>query len=293
MPELPEVETIRRDLQRVLVGRRIAAVDIRKAKVVQGNRSLFIRTLKGNTFSAVGRRGKLLIFSLKKGDYSLLVHLKMTGQLIYQDENRVVAGGHPFPLLDEELPNKYSHVIFGLGGKGGRGKTARLFFNDMRQFGFLRLVTADELIEVLAGYGIEPGLPDFTREAFGKIFERSNAPVKAVLLNQAKIAGLGNIYVDEVLFAAGVRPTRRAQRLSGPDIDRLYRAVKRIVPLAVKHRGTTFGMYRDGLGAAGNFVKLLKVYGRAGETCKKCRQATIKKITVAQRGTHYCPECQR
>jgi len=285
MPELPEVETIRKDLQEVLRGQKISAVHVRKKKMIKSNLRTFGGSLRNRRIKSVRRRGKLLIFSFDEVDQCLLVHLKMTGQLIYVDKKKVVAGGHGFPLLNE-LPNKYSHVVMSFVGG------ARLFFNDMRQFGYMKIVSADELKEILVGYGVEPLTNDFTKEVLGQVLQGRKTALKNVLLDQKAIAGLGNIYVDEACFAAGIRPMRKADKLSKGEAKKLEQAVKRILRSAIKHRGTTFGDYRDGLGGEGNFVKRLKVYGRAGMKCKRCRQGLIKKIKVGGRGTSYCPICQ-
>ena len=285
MPELPEVETIRRDLQRVLKGTRIARVEVRKRKLIRSNSRTFGRDLRGQVIDRIDRRGKLLIFVLKDEKRYLLVHLKMTGQLIYRDKKKTVAGGHGYPLV-EQLPNKYSHIIIVFADK------SRLYFNDMRQFGFMRLVNERELQEVLAAFGVEPLSRDFTVDRLQALLRGRRTALKNVLLNQSLIAGIGNIYVDEASFAAGVRPTRRADRVAKAEVKRLRGSIQSVLRRAITARGTTFGSYRDGLGGEGNFVHLLKVYGRAGERCKKCRRSRIKRVKLGGRGTAYCPTCQ-
>jgi formamidopyrimidine-DNA glycosylase len=185
-----------------------------------------------------------------------------------------------------ELPNRYSHVIFSFVGG------AKLFFNDMRQFGYLRVVNYQELKEVKAQYGIEPLTDDFSWKTLLLILQKRKTALKNVLLDQKVIAGLGNIYVDEACFAANIRPWRRADRISREEVKKLERAIRRILKLAIENRGTTFGDYRDGLGGEGNFVKKLKVYGRVGKLCKRCKKVDIKKVRVGGRGTSYCPVCQ-
>ncbi len=285
MPELPEVETIRTDLQKVLCGQKISAVQVNKRKLIKSDPRMFGRSLQGKRIESISRRGKLLIFKFKGVNQYLLVHLKMTGQLIYVGSNKVVAGGHGYPLVGK-LPNSYSHIVFSFVGG------AKLFFNDMRQFGYMKIVDDKELEEVLAGYGIEPVTDDFSWQALLLILRKRKTALKNVLLDQKMIAGLGNIYVDEACFAAGVRPMRRADRLSEEEVKKLVRVVKRILKAAIKYRGTTFGDYRDGLGGEGNFVKKLQVYGRVGMKCKKCKQGVINKVKLGGRGTSYCPVCQ-
>ncbi len=287
MPELPEVETIRRDLATKLVRKKITDVVVRKDKIVRGSTEKFKKELVGKTFWKIDRRGKLLIFDITRTDTFLLVHLKMTGQLIYQARGKRVAGGHPWPALDVKLPDKHTHIIITFADK------SKLYFNDLRQFGFMQLVDEKQKDLVIAKFGIEPLTKDFTKDNFSKIFKNRRAPLKAVLLNQNLIAGLGNIYADEICFAAGVRPTRRVDRLTKAEIDRLYGATEQVIRCAIKYRGTTFSNYVDARGESGNFVAKLMVYGRGGENCRKCNQFKIKKIKSAGRGTHYCPGCQK
>ena len=291
MPELPEVETIRRDLASTLVGKKIADVTVRKDKMVRGPTRRLKKSMIGQRVAGVERRAKLLMIRLTPSNHYLLLHLKMTGQLIYHDKGALIAGGHPWPPLmegtaDQALPNKYTHVIFSFTGG------AKLYFNDLRQFGYVQVVSAEEAALVTATYGIEPLTPDFTLEAFRAALKQRAAPLKAVLLNQAVIAGLGNIYVDEVCFAAGVRPTRRANQVTQAEAARLYRACNRIIKQAIKHRGTTFQSYRDSQGRRGNYVRFLQVYGRSGEPCLGCGTAIVR-VKTAGRGTHLCRKCQR
>ncbi|MFC1721540.1 bifunctional DNA-formamidopyrimidine glycosylase/DNA-(apurinic or apyrimidinic site) lyase [Patescibacteria group bacterium] len=287
MPELPEVETIRQDLAGKLIGKPIKSIVVRKDKIVRGGTVKFKRELQGQSFQKIGRRGKLLIFDIARTDTYLLVHLKMTGQLIYQRKGKRVAGGHPLPALDMELPNKHTHIIiiFVDGSK--------LFFNDLRQFGFMQLVSARQCDGVIAKFGIEPLTKDFTLEKFRQIFKNRKISLKAVLLNQKLVAGIGNIYADEISFAAGVRPSRRVDRLTRAEIERLYKYSKRVIARAVKYRGTTFSNFVDASGQTGNFVSQLAVYGREDKKCKKCKSYNIKKIKLAGRGTHYCSRCQK
>ncbi|MDP3997519.1 MAG: bifunctional DNA-formamidopyrimidine glycosylase/DNA-(apurinic or apyrimidinic site) lyase [Candidatus Andersenbacteria bacterium] len=287
MPELPEVETIRRDLQKELRGRKIARVEVRKKKMVRGSAGGLQMFLKGKSFSGIRRRGKLLIFAVAGGQRYLLVHLKMTGQLIFVDAKKeeVIAGGHSGPDM-EKLPNKYSHIIWHFTDG------SVLYFNDLRQFGFGRLVDESALAAVLAAYGVEPLEKKFTAAKLTEILGKRQTTLKSVLLNQALIVGLGNIYVDEACFYAGVRPTRRAGSLTAAEIKQLYRGIGHVLRQSLKHRGTTFNSFRDGTGKRGNFVSKLKVYRRTGEKCKRCKGGIITRVKVSGRGTHFCPACQ-
>lgn len=287
MPELPEVETIRNDLEAKIVRKKITKVEVRQDKMVRGATAAFRKFLVGSSFLKIDRRGKLLIFDIAATDIYLLVHLKMTGQLVYKEGKRVTSGGHSWPLMDMKLPNKHTHIIITFADK------SQLFFSDLRQFGFMQIVNQKQRDLIVARFGIEPLTRDFTSESFRKVFKNRRAPLKAVLLNQKLIAGIGNIYADEICFAAGVRPGRRVNTLTKSEIDRLYEAAEKIIRSAIKYRGTTFSDYVDGSGVSGNFVSRLKVYGRDGKICLRCRKYNIKKIKKAGRGTHYCPSCQK
>ncbi len=291
MPELPEVETIRRDLG-VLVGHRIVALKILNSKTAQPSAAFLKTHLLGKKITTVSRTGKLLILSLDN-KYFLLIHLKMTGQLIYQVGKRKVYGGHSVQGQDKksaiggELPNKHTRAIFGFKNGG------QLFFNDLRKFGYVKLVNQAELAKIIAtGYGPEPLTKEFTLKKFTAIFPGRRINLKALLLNQKLVAGLGNIYVDESLFRAGVKPERLAQSLSQEEIARLFKAINNIIRRAIKYRGTTFSDYQDASGQAGNFSRHLEVYGRAKQPCLKCGRSLIK-IKLAGRGTHYCQYCQK
>lgn len=285
MPELPEVETIRRDLTSRLLNKKISKVEIGKKRIVKNQAGMFIKFLTGNKFKAIDRVGKLLIFHLQSSGF-LLVHLKMTGQLIYCHRGTFIAGGHSLPKIGLELPNKYSHVIFSFANGD------RLFFNDLRQFGYLEIVTPQQLEKVKARFGMEPLTANFKLTELAEILRKRSAPIKAVLLNQQLIAGIGNIYADEILFAARILPTRRASSLSDKEIKNIFLASKKILAMAIKHRGTTFNDYVDAQGNVGSFVKFLKVYGRSGKKCYRCG-GVVKKIKMSGRGTHYCTDCQK
>lgn len=293
MPELPEVETVRQDLKTHLLNKKIKEVIVLNSKTVGSDPESFIKNLAGTFFIDILRRGKLLIFKLKKPDTYLLTHLKMTGQLIYLFSNEVTVGGHSLSSHSYEkavggnLPNKHTRVIISFSDK------SRLFFNDLRKFGYMKLVNQEQLDAfILKNYGPEPLTSDFILDDFVAKLKRRHRNIKAVLLDQKIVAGLGNIYVDEVLFAAGVKPMRIASSLTKIEITKVHKEIKRILKLAVTYRGTTFSNYVDSKGKRGNFSRLLKVYGRGKEKCLKCSSSIIK-IKIAGRGTHYCNNCQK
>lgn len=285
MPELPEVETIANDLQQRILKKKITHVEVRLPKIIKGSAKLFVSTLQNNMFIKVRRRAKFLIFTLTSGEL-VLIHLRMTGQLIYWQKDKVIAGGHGHKQDLTSLLNKHTHVIINFTDG------SRLFFNDLRQFGFMQLVKPEKLDQELRNFGQEPLHADFTLPAFRKMIVNRKTKVKAFLLNQKHVAGLGNIYADEVLFAAQVLPTRNLTSLTDQEIKRIHAAIKKILTRAILYRGTTFNDYRDASGRQGNFLAHLKVYARVGKKCLRCKQGVIQKRKLAGRGTSYCSHCQ-
>ncbi|MDO8471882.1 MAG: bifunctional DNA-formamidopyrimidine glycosylase/DNA-(apurinic or apyrimidinic site) lyase [bacterium] len=290
MPELPEVETIRRDLQEALLNKAILKLDIKKPKLIKGSIAGFKRQIESHHFVNVERRGKLLIFTLDQPETYLLIHLKMTGQLIYVDGVSTIAGGHNPTKAEQnlKLPHKYSHVILHFVD----GST--LYYNDLRQFGYLQVVDRQGREAAERKFGPEPLSSAFSLSLWQGLVRRyPRSSVKKLLLNQTAIAGIGNIYADEICFRASIKPDRIVGQLKPKEVIDLFKSIKPILKLAIQHRGTTFNDYRDARGRKGNFVKLLAVYGRKGQSCQNCRQAVIVKIRHSGRGTHYCPNCQR
>jgi len=285
MPELPEVETIRRDLSRKILNKKISRVRVKTARLVKNGLKFFTAELTSNQFINIGRRGKLIYLQLKNAKF-LLIHLKMTGQLIYQKNSELVAGGHSYASFDFKLPNKHSQVIFTFADQ------SELFFNDLRTFGYLQIVNAEQLSQVLNKYGIEPLTKEFSLSNFTKALSGRKSTIKALLLNQNIIAGIGNIYADEVCFYAGVLPSRVAGDLTKAEIKKLWQGIQTIIRQAIRYRGTTFNDYRDANGNQGNFLKHLKVFHKNGQVCTRCGKVLIKKIKLAGRGTHFCPHCQ-
>lgn len=283
MPELPEVETIRRDLSDHLLNKEIKDVTIRLPKMAKNGVKDFTNFLLGHKFTAVQRRGKLLILDIDN-DLYLTCHLRMTGQLIYQDHGHITAGGHSDPGFGPELFGNKSHIQITFTDH------SKLYFNDMRQFGYMHIVNKQGLENVLEPFGLEPLEPEFTLEAFTEMLPKKRN-IKAFLLDQHYIAGIGNIYADETLFASGIHPTRTAGSLTTTEIQKLHHHIIRILKLAVEKRGTTFNDYVDGKGNKGSFLTLLHVYGRNGQPCLICG-TTIEKTKVAGRGTRFCPKCQ-
>jgi formamidopyrimidine-DNA glycosylase len=271
MPELPEVETIRKDLKKMIVGKMISAVDIIEPRSVRNKPDLFKRILRKNSFADMKRKGKLLIMELSGGN-SLLVRLGMTGQLIY-------GSGY--------VPTKHTRAIIGF--EDG----SKLFFNDIRKFGSLFAATDPEKDLILRRIGIDPLDKRFSLEYFKALIKNKKRTLKAFLLDQGSVSGIGNIYADEICFDSKLKPGRNISGLNDMDIEMLYNSIIRILHLAIKNRGTTFSDYVDASGKKGRFSGHLKVYGKEKDDCARCKTRSIKKIRVAGRSTRFCELCQK
>lgn len=287
MPELPEVETVRLQLLHKVVGKRIKHIEVLHQKTVDYDPTFGDR-LVNKTIEHIDRVGKLLIWSFKReADLFLLAHLKMTGQFFYRDKAGTVGGGHSMTSQDtRELPGKHTRVIFHFTD----GST--LFFNDMRLFGYTKLATKDEVSRARSGYGEEPVNEHFDVETFTSRLKKRKTSIKAALLDQSFIAGLGNIYVDETLFRAAVRPSRRSDRITKTEAQAIAEHSGSIMRHAISVGGTTFQHFVDTGGDNGNYTDYLQVFGKQNTPCPRCG-TLIKKSRVAGRGTHYCPSCQR
>ena len=276
MPELPEVETIRRELEREAVGKRIKAVEVHGTRTVRRQtKKQLITRLEGTKIAGVDRRGKYLVLRLDSGDV-LVIHLRMSGQLLRATPK-------------EPVP-KHTHVIvtFTQGGQ--------LRFVDPRTFGELFVTAKDELtseIPELADLGMDPLDEPISWVTFGQALLSRTTKLKQLLMDQSFIAGIGNIYSDEILWEAGLRHDRTPQSLSSMEVRRLYRAVVEVLHEAVKHRGSTLSdqQYVDLHGRPGEYQLLHQVYDREGEACRRCR-ATITKERVSGRSSYFCPACQ-
>ncbi len=285
MPEIAEVETIKRDLEELLINKKIIDIYLTTKAKVWPNKKLFKKCLLKQEIISLHRRAKLLYFKLSNNCF-LIIHLKMTGQLIFRRGKILVPGGHNDLKTIVKLPNKSTRLYFKFNDN------SYLYFNDIRRFGWLKVVNKQDLELILAKYGLEPLADNFIFKDFKNIFSNSKARLKAILLNQAKIAGLGNIYSDESCFLAGIRPDRLANTLNDSELKRLFLAIKKIVKQAIKNRGTSFNNYVDSYGRQGNFISKLKVYGRSGKRCLKCGHK-LKTIKLVGRTTVFCPYCQK
>jgi len=274
MPELPEVETICRGLRKYAIGLKIKDVVVNMPKMT----NVTARQLRNATIGAgikdVQRRAKTINIRFSNG-YWLVVHLKMSGQLLY--------------LPKTEPVKKHTHVIFDLSN----GYTLR--FWDQRQFGYMRLFDGPGRDRFMAelDFGPEPLEKSFTLGRFRELLKtRPNSRIKPLLMDQTFVSGIGNLYADEILFYARIHPLTRAGVLKDIRIRKIYQGIKQILALGVKKRGSSIELYVDAAGRPGGFVPYIKAYGRAGEPCKRCR-TPIRRIKIGSRSASFCPKCQK
>lgn len=287
MPELPEVETVRMGLQRLLPGHIISDVEFDWPKGFPNDPQAVKEFVIGATIKEVRRRAKVLLIDLDT-DYTLVIHLKMTGQLVYRSEQERFGAGHPNDSLIGELPDKSTRVTFTMNG-------AKLFFNDQRKFGWVKLLPTAEVMEMsfFKKVGPEPLDPEFTAQDFIKRLDRrSNSGIKAVLLDQSVIAGVGNIYADESLWAAKIHPSMLVKDLSKQRLTKLYTELIYVLQLAIDKGGSSDKNYVNAEGKKGSYMSFAKVFRLEGQPCPRCGRI-IEKTRVAGRGTHVCLNCQK
>ena len=300
MPELPEVEALRLGLIKKILRQKIIKVEVRQEKIIAGKGTLrkadkkktefFKKILLSKEITDIKRRAKNLLIKLATGEI-ILVHLKMTGQLVYQDDKTSTSfsGGHPIEESTQALPHKHTHLIFKL-------EKGTLFYNDVRQFGYLLYYPTVEVLETekhFANIGMDPFDKKFTLEYFAQI-KKYKTPIKKLLLDQKVVVGCGNIYCDEVLWASSVLPTRPANTLTKNEIERIYTNIKLILEKAISSGGSSIANYLLVDGTRGNYADYHNAYQKHGVSCKfpRCKGVIIKK-TLFGRGTHYCPVHQK
>lgn len=288
MPELPEVETIRRGLNRLIVGKTIArARHYDSSKSFPNDSTTVAHFLYGAHITAVRRRAKVLLIDLDTR-YTLVVHLKMTGQLVFVGAERW-GGGHPTDSLIHELPDRHTRVSIDFTDN------SRLFFNDLRKFGWMKLYPTAEVPDILfmRRVGPEP-LDDSCSSAvfIPRIRRRNNTTVKAAILDQSVIAGVGNIYADESLWLTRIHPAARVHMLNDRQLATLLTHIKNVLTLGIEMGGSTDKNYVDAEGNRGNYLQFAHVFRRENQPCRRHPDLTIQKIRVAGRGTHICPACQ-
>lgn len=286
MPELPEVETVRRGLYELVIGKVIARESHDTEKGFPNAPEDVKNFLIGAEIIDVRRRAKVLMIDLS-GGYSLLVHLKMTGQLVFVGDIRFGAG-HPNDSLVNELPDKSTRVTLEFADG------TKLFFNDQRKFGWMRLMPTIEIpnIDFMRKVGPEPLNQEFTAQEFMQRFtRRSRSSIKAALLDQTVVAGVGNIYADESLWGAKIHPERLVASISNNEMTLLYHELREVMNLAVDKGGSSNHTYVNAEGKKGSYMDFARVFRREGLACPRCG-TTIEKLRVAGRGTHICPVCQ-
>lgn len=294
MPELPEVETIKRQLADKVIGLTIKNVLITNANSFKGDP----KKLQGLEVRGVSRRAKMVIIKLDNHgikpeqngtntELFLLIHLKMTGQLIFVDST--VSKQHGASKYSGiEVPNKFTHVSFEFTDG------SYLYFNDVRKFGWIKLVKSKELEQEFEKLGPEPLSGDFTVEILKQnLLKHKNKAIKVVLMDPSVVAGIGNIYAAEACFYARIRPDRKVLILTDQDFRKLYGAIKKILPIAIKHQGVSAENYVTLEGKKGDYYNMLRVYDREGEDCPNKCGGKINKTKLGGRGTYWCPNCQR
>ena len=283
MPELPEVETVRLELNNKIVGRKINKVIVNHLKIIQKfSQAEFARELKGKTIKKVLRRGKYIIIDLFPKS-QLIVHLGMTGILIYPYRN------NSFEINKNLIKPKHNHIIFSFND------STRLVFNDVRKFGKVYLVNSIMEIDSIAKLGVEPLSDKFTKELFFKLLKmHQKKRIKSLIMNQKLIVGLGNIYANEALYRTHVHPMRLASSLNYYETFILHKQIQLVLRKAIQLKGSTIsdGAFRDTDGKKGEFEQEIQIYGRRGKACVKC-QHTIEMVRIEGRSSFYCPICQK
>ncbi|OIP24948.1 DNA-formamidopyrimidine glycosylase [bacterium CG2_30_37_16] len=289
MPELPEVETIKNDLLKKIIDAEVKSVETDWPKLFKGpDFEGHKKEIVGKKIIGVERRAKNLLIKLSDNK-TLLIHLKMTGHLLVTDENIEIKYNRfivdpKSPLSDPN--NQFIHVVWHLlGGK-------KLAFSDLRKFGNILILDDHKLKEYLEDYGPEPLEDDFNYKKFACLLEKKKTGIKKFLMDQTNIAGIGNIYADEILFDSKIHPERDATDLKEEEKKALFASIKKILKKAVELRGTSVSDYRDTEGKKGAYGDIRLVYRKTGEPCPDNCGGRVKRIVVGGRGTHFCPVCQ-
>lgn len=287
MPELPEVETVRRGLSELIIGKTIDGASNDTPKSFPNSEGDVRQFLVGSVVTAIRRRAKVLMIDLST-DYSLVIHLKMTGQLVFVSQDTRFGAGHPNDSLVNTLPDKSTRVT--LEFKDG----TRLFFNDQRKFGWVKLMPTAEIANLpfMQKVGPEPLELDFSVNDFAERFKRrGRTNIKAAILDQSVIAGVGNIYADESLWGAKIHPKRLVESITREEFAELYADLRQVMNLSIEKGGSSNRNYVNAEGKRGSYMDFARVFRREGLPCPRCGTA-IEKLRVAGRGTHVCPYCQ-
>lgn len=296
MPELPEVETIVRDLQATIVGRKIMNVwtDWKKMIKKPRNFAIFKKEIQGKKIKRVRRRGKNILFELSGGK-TLLVHQKLTGHFLLGDwkqKDKAWLPTNPGPL--EDPMNRFLHLIFWLDNKYFLSLPRQLALSDLRKFAKVELWDNQELIksENFVKLGPEPLEKSFNFQKFYELLRKKKGKIKQVLMDQTIIVGIGNIYSDEILFESRIHPLKEISKLTDSELRKIYSAIKKILKKAIELRGESISDFRDLAGKKGRFDKMRRVYRKKGKKCFRC-STEIKRIKIGGRSAHFCPKCQK
>lgn len=287
MPELPEVETVRRGLANLIVGKVVSNTDHDTPKSFPNTETDVQSFLVGASVTAVRRRAKVLMIDLST-QYSLVVHLKMTGQLVYVGSDERFGAGHPNDSLVNALPDKSTRVTLSFADG------SQLFFNDQRKFGWVKLLPTAEIprLPFMLKVGPEPLAETFTADMFAERFaRRGRTNIKAAILDQSVVAGVGNIYADESLWGAKIHPKRLVATITPEEFEALYTDLREVMNLSIEKGGSSNRNYVNAEGKRGSYMDFARVFRREGLPCPRCG-TTIEKLRVAGRGTHICPHCQ-
>ncbi|MDB5179887.1 MAG: mutM [Candidatus Saccharibacteria bacterium] len=287
MPELPEVETVRRGLSELIIGKVLASATHDTPKSFPNSESDVKQFLVGARVTAIRRRAKVLMIDLST-NYSLVVHLKMTGQLVFVGRDTRFGAGHPNDSLVNTLPDTSTRVTLEFEDD------SQLFFNDQRKFGWVRLMPTLEIpnLSFMQKVGPEPLEADFTPQQFAERFKRrARTNIKAAILDQSVIAGVGNIYADESLWGAKIHPQRLVETITPAEFEKLYTELRAVMNLSIEKGGSSNRNYVNAEGKKGSYMDFARVFRREGLPCPRCG-TTIEKLRVAGRGTHICPYCQ-
>jgi formamidopyrimidine-DNA glycosylase len=281
MPELPEVETMKLQLEKFLKGHKIVSVEVRNRKTFQGDEKKIV----GGKIIGTRRFGKVSVIDLDNG-YSILTHVKLTGQYIYRGPNLP----NPIKLSSKVtggIPGPHTLVIFDLDRDG------KLYYNDVRRFGWIRIEKTEDVEKekFIVKLGPEP-LKDLTLDIFKNILSKTARPIKIVLMDQEKMGGVGNIYANDALWLAHIDPKRKASSLEGKSIEELYNAIITVLKSGLKYGGASELSFVTPDGAEGEYQNHTLVYGHEGEPCERCHKSLIKKFFLGGRGTYFCPNCQ-
>lgn len=272
MPEMPEVETVVRGLRKCIIGKTIQSISINAPKIKLDNKLFRLEILRNKIFLAVSRRGKNILINLSD-NFTLWVHLKMTGHLYF--------------LPETEPINKHDLIIFKL-----KSSRFHLRFNDYRRFGRVRLFKTDEVMKQKGLYDLGPEPLDISKDEFTRLFRARHRMIKPALLDQTLIVGLGNIYADETLYLSRIHPKRLTDSISGGKLGELHSTIRKVLKKAISLMGTSVDSYAGVDGRPGGYQSYLKVYGREGERCLRCGTKIIRE-KIGSRSAHFCPRCQR